>query len=137
MTHQEISALVSLFDHSTAQRMRLTQGDFSLELDRSGSQQSSASAIPAAESIPVPPSSFNKEICAPLVGTFYAASSPDQSPYVQVGEPVKKGQTVCLIEAMKMMNEVTAPCDCIIREIVAQDGELLEFDAPIFRYEAV
>lgn len=139
MTHQEISALVSLFDHSTALRMRLTQGDFTLELDRGTDNPASAptSVPPSTESSPLPSPSLGKEICAPLVGTFYAAPSPDQPPYVQVGDSVKKGSTVCLIEAMKMMNEVTAPCDCVIREIIAKDGELLEFDAPIFRYEAV
>ena len=73
-------------------------------------------------------------IRAPLVGTFYAAPAPNQPPLVKAGDPVRKGQTVCLIEAMKMMSEVTAPCDCVIEEVLATNGELLAFDAPIFRY---
>ena len=73
-------------------------------------------------------------IRAPLVGTFYAASAPGQLPLVKPGDTVKKGQTVCLIEAMKMMSEIAAPCDCVIEAALAKDGELLAFDAPIFRY---
>ena len=73
-------------------------------------------------------------ITAPLVGTFYAAPAPDKDPYVQPGDAVKKGDTVCLLEAMKMMSEVTAPCDCVIEEIMVADGELCSFGAPLIRY---
>ena len=73
-------------------------------------------------------------ITAPLVGTFYAASAPDAAPYVQVGDHVKKGQTVCLMEAMKMMNEVQAPCDCVIEAVLQQDGALVSFGEPLIRY---
>ena len=75
-----------------------------------------------------------KCITAPLVGTFYAASAPDAAPFVQVGDHVKKGQTVCLMEAMKMMNEVQAPCDCVIEEILQEDGALVSFGEPLLRY---
>ena len=66
--------------------------------------------------------------------TFYAASAPDAAPFVQVGDHVKKGQTVCLMEAMKMMNEVQAPCDCVIEEILQEDGALVSFGEPLLRY---
>ena len=72
-------------------------------------------------------------IKAPLVGSFYAASSPEKPPLVQVGDTVKKGQSVCILEAMKMMSEVPSPMDCVIEEILLQDGELAGFDTPIFR----
>ena len=73
-------------------------------------------------------------ISAPLVGTFYASSAPDHPPFVAVGDRVAKGQTVCLIEAMKMMSEVSAPCDCVIEEVVKANGELAAFGEPLFRY---
>ena len=73
-------------------------------------------------------------ITAPVVGTFYVAPSPDQPPFVQVGDKVQKGQTVCLMEAMKMMNEVKAPCDCIIEAVLQQDGALVSFGDQLIRY---
>ena len=69
----------------------------------------------------------------PPVGTFYAASAPGEAPFVSVGDTVKKGQTLCVLEAMKMMSEVPAPCDCVILEILAKDGDLVGFDAPLFQ----
>lgn len=106
----------------------------------------SAPAVPAAASAPAPAASAAPAegaapaaeelpaITAPLVGTFYVAPSPDKAPYVQVGDKVKAGDTVCLLEAMKMMSEVTAPCDCVIEEIVAQDGALVSYGDPLIRY---
>ena len=74
-------------------------------------------------------------ITAPLVGTFYAAPAPEQPPFVQPGEPVKKGQTVCLLEAMKTMIEVPAPCDCVIGEMLKANGELAAFGEALMRYK--
>ncbi len=69
---------------------------------------------------------------APLVGVFYASPSPDEPPYVKVGDSVKKGQILCLIEAMKMMNEVKAPVDGVVREIYAENQAVIGFDDPLF-----
>ena len=111
MTNQEIFELMARFDASTATTLKLSTKDFSLELGKGGP----AAPIPAATPVPAPaaavspaaaPAPAGKCITAPLVGTFYAASAPDAAPFVQVGDHVKKGQTVCLMEAMKMMNEV-------------------------------
>ena len=72
-------------------------------------------------------------IRAPLVGTFCAASAPGAAPFAPVGTAVKKGQTVCILEAMKMMSEVPAPADGVIAEVLAADGKLVGFDQPLFR----
>ena len=72
---------------------------------------------------------------APLVGVFYAASSPDQQPFVQVGSRVEKGDTLCLIEAMKMMSEVVAPKSGVIKEILAENGQPVEYGQPLFVIE--
>ena len=72
-------------------------------------------------------------IDAPLVGTFYVASAPGEAPFVKPGDTVHKGQTIGLIEAMKMINEIPAPCDCVIESLVAQDGALVGFGDPLFQ----
>lgn len=138
MTNQEIYDLIARFDHSSLQTLRLSKQDFSIELSRS-SAQSPAPAAPAAVQSPVPaPAAPAQEeydaVTSPLVGAFYLAPAPDQPPYVQVGDRVKKGQTLCLIEAMKMMSEIPAPCDCIIQAVLKEDGELVAFGDALVRY---
>lgn len=72
---------------------------------------------------------------APLVGTFYAAPSPDADPFVQEGQKVSKGETLCILEAMKMMNELTAPYDLIVRHILGVNGEMAEYNQVLFEVE--
>lgn len=74
-------------------------------------------------------------INSPLVGTFYAASSPQSKPFVEVGKSVKKGDVLCLIEAMKIMNEITAPKDGVIIKIHAVNGQVVGMDDPLFEME--
>ena len=141
MTNQEIYDLIACFERSSLQTLRLSRQDFSIELSRGGAAASAPAAptaMPAPAAAPAAPREADGEaITAPLVGTFYAAPAPDQPPFVSVGDRVKKGQTVCLIEAMKMMSEVPAPADCIIEEVLVKDGELVGFDAPMFRIREV
>ena len=138
MTNQEIFELMARFDASAATSFKLTTKDFSLELGKGGSPApayiAQAAGAQAPVAAPAEPQPDGKFITAPLVGTFYAASAPDAAPYVQVGDKVKKGQTVCLMEAMKMMNEVQAPCDCVIEAILQEDGTLVSFGDPLIRY---
>lgn len=76
-------------------------------------------------------------VAAPLVGVFYAAPAPEAPPYVTAGARVKKGEVLCLIEAMKMMSEIPAPTDCVVDEILAKDGEAVGMGAPLFRIRRV
>ena len=92
---------------------------------------SAAYTSSAPEPVPMKAES-GKTINAPIVGVFYAAPSPDSAPYVSVGQRVKKGDTVCIIEAMKCMNEIQAETDGEITEVFAADGELVEYDQPLF-----
>ena len=69
---------------------------------------------------------------APLVGVFYAASAPDAPAFAPKGAQVKKGQTLCLIEAMKMMNELTSPCDGTVTRVLATDGDVVSFGQVLF-----
>ena len=134
MTNQEIYDLMARFERSSIHTMKLAMGDFSIELAKS-----SHAALPAAPSVvaeaPAQETQAEKDvIAAPLVGTFYAAPSPEADPFVAEGSRVKKGQTVCLIEAMKMISEIPAPCDCVITEVVKKNGTLAAFGEVLFRY---
>ena len=144
MTNQEIFELMTRFDQSGITSFKLTTKDVTLELGK-GAAAPAASApaasapvlsapAPAAAPAAAPAQPEGPCITAPLVGTFYAASAPDAEPFVKVGDKVKKGQTVCLMEAMKMMNEVHAPCDCTIEAILQEDGALVSFGDPLIRY---
>ena len=143
MTNEEIFDLMDRFGRSNLQTLKLSMQDFSIELTHPAPAAAAAApaAAPAAQTVPAPaqaaPAPEAPAITAPLVGTYYAASAPDQAPFVAVGDRVSKGQTVCLIEAMKMMSEVPAPCDCVIEEILKANGELVAFGEPLFRYRAV
>ena len=75
------------------------------------------------------------EITAPMVGTFYASPSPDSDPFVSVGDTVSEGQTICIIEAMKVMNEIKAETSGTITAVVAKDGEPVQFGDPLFRVQ--
>ena len=72
-----------------------------------------------------------------MVGTFYQAPAPDADPFVKLGDKVSVGQTLCIVEAMKLMNEITAEEAGVIREICGVDGEPVEFGEPLFYYEPV
>ena len=138
MTNQEIYDLIACFERSSLQTLRLSRQDFSIELSRGGAAAAAPAApaaMPAPAAAPAPREADGEAITAPLVGTFYAAPAPDQPPFVKVGDRVKKGQTVCLIEAMKMKSEVPAPCDCIIEAVLKDNGELAAFGEPLLRYK--
>ena len=139
MTNQEIYELMTRFDASAARTLRITRKDFSIELSKVVGAAPAPQAQPAASAAPAPAErkSDGCLLTAPLVGTYYAAPSPEAEPYVKAGDRVKAGQTLCLIEAMKMMNEVAAPCDCVVEELLCADGELVAYDAPILRYRPV
>ena len=92
-----------------------------------------AAAEPAVPAAPTPVASGATEVCAPMVGVFYVAPSPGAEPFVHVGSKVKKGETLCILEAMKLMNEVVAECDGEIAEICASDGDLVEYGRVLFR----
>jgi len=97
-------------------------------------QIASPSAPPAAASAPAEPGSGAGEalVQAPIVGTFYEAPSPDADPFVKVGDRVEVGQTLCIIEAMKLMNEIQAEASGTIKQILIQNGQPVEYDQPLF-----
>lgn len=101
------------------------------------SAPSSTGAAAPAETAPAPAPASGREVTAPMVGVFYAAPAPDAEPFVAVGSKVKAGETLCIIEAMKVLNEVAAEADGVITEICAKDGELVEFGSCLMKVEEV
>ena len=91
----------------------------------------------AAAGTPEPAAPAGAFIRSPLVGTYYAAPGEGSEPYVTAGSSVKKGETVCIVEAMKMMNEVVAPCNCIIEEVLKENATAAGFDEPLFRIREI
>ena len=142
MTRDELLALLDHFSASALHRMEYEEGGVRLMLEKAPPAPTAAEpAVPAAASAaaPVPavpaaaPKAEGSVIKAPLVGTFYAAPSPEAPPFVRAGDRVKKDNTVWIIEAMKMMSEVPAPCDCVIEEVLPASGDLVGYDQPLFR----
>ena len=136
MTNQELNDLLASFEESSLSKLKLSTQEFTIEMERAVSAPA-APVIPAAAAAPAAPVSAEPEgdaITAPMVGTFYTAPTPDQPPFVQVGDRVKKGDPLCLLEAMKMMSEVTAPCDCEITAVLKENGALVSFGDGLFGY---
>ena len=136
MTNQELNDLLARFEGSSLSKLKLSTQEFTIELEWAVSALA-APVIPAAAAAPAAPVSAEPEgdaITAPMVGTFYTAPTPDQPPFVQVGDRVKKGDPLCLLEAMKMMSEVTAPCDCEITAVLKENGALVSFGDGLFGY---
>ncbi len=97
-----------------------------------------AQAAPAQAEAAAPAAQEQGEtVNAPLVGTFYAAPAPGEEAFAAPGKQVKKGETLCLIEAMKMMSEIPAPADCVVEEVLARDGEAVGFGEPLLRIRRV
>lgn len=90
---------------------------------------SSVQETKAADDLP----EEGKLILSPLVGTFYTAPSEDAAPYVAVGDTVKKGQTLAIVEAMKLMNEIESEYDGVVEEVLAENGQPVEYNQPLFR----
>jgi acetyl-CoA carboxylase biotin carboxyl carrier protein len=99
---------------------------------------SAAAAVPAPAAAPAatpPPPSNLVEIKSPMVGTFYASPEPGAAPYVKVGSRVAQGQVVCIIEAMKIMNEIEAEVSGLIRDVLVENAHPVEFGQPLFRVD--
>ena len=124
MELESIYALMERFERSSITGLELEQNGTRLKLEKAVAVAAPAAAAPQEE---------GEYIKAPLVGTFYTAAGPDAAPFVQAGDKVRKGQTVCILEAMKAMSEIPAPMDCVIEEVLLDNGSLAAFDAPLFR----
>ncbi len=146
----QVRELLLMFDQTSVTELNLKSGELELQL-RKCEQLSSprptvvatVSPPPAAptpvapppEAEPTPPPANRKtvDIVAPMVGTFYRAPAPDEPPFVEVGDSVRKGQVVCIIEAMKLMNEIEAEVNGQVVEILVQNAEPIEYGQTLMR----
>ena len=132
---EEIKELMALLENSTLSVLEVKQDNVKVRLEKPAVTVAAPVAVPAPAPAPVAapaPADAGKAINAPIVGVFYAAPSPDSEPYVSVGKRVKKGDVVCIIEAMKCMNEIQAEEDGEITAVLATNGELVEYGQPLF-----
>ena len=148
MNFNQIKELLEIFNESNLSQLSIEEKDFKLSMDK---QVTSAPVSVQAQPQVVAPvvqepvvveekTTSSKEgdfITSPMVGHFYQAPSPDSSPFVKVGSKVAKGDTVCIVEAMKIMNEIEAEYDCEILEVLVKDGQAVEFGTPLFRVKKV
>ena len=147
MKKQDIKDLMKFFDTTGASRLKIKDGEFEIEMEKGTTiapvnatfspQPITAPAQPAqpaptAQTIPCEP---GETIKSPMVGTYYQAPAPGATAFVKVGQTVKKGQVIGIIEAMKIMNEIEAEFDCKIISILVDDGQPVEFDMPLFGVE--
>ena len=152
MDFKDIKELIRVFDKSELNKLKVKEGEFEISMQRgfeSGVTTVTTSTVaqaPAAVAGPVTISApaisetsvapkSGDFITSPMVGTFYSSPSPESPSFVEVGSTVKKGQTLCILEAMKIMNEVEAEFDCKILEILVKDGSPVEYDMPMFCVE--
>lgn len=155
MELKDIKELLKAFDESESSYFSLELEDTKIKLKKP-SETVAVSVAPVAQAAPVaipqvaaqPVATADKpsapeveepkedadgtKVLAPLVGVFYAAPTPEASAYVQVGDTVKEGQILCLIEAMKMMSEITAPKDGVIKKIYVKNQDVVGFEDPLF-----
>lgn len=153
MEFESIKEIIEIFDNSNIDKLKYEKGDFKFALEKKKEvfverpvQQITEDLIQPSSIIETPiateNNSFDKEkeedlyiFKAPLVGTFYEAPSPTSSPFVKVGDIVEVDQVICIVEAMKMINEIKSPVKGKIREILVKNEDLVEFDTPIFKIE--
>ena len=154
MDFKDIKELIRVFDKSELNKLKVKEGEFEISMQRGFEggvttvttsapvAQVAAIAAPvaavAAAPVAVETAAASKSgdvIKSPMVGTYYSSPSPESPSFVEVGSTVKKGQTLCILEAMKIMNEVEAEFDCKIVEILVKDGSPVEYDMPIFVVE--
>ena len=127
-------------------KVTVTEGNFSITVENTPAEAATATstaAAPAAAPAAAQESAAQPEeesysgtvVSAPLVGTCYAANAPEEPPIVSVGDTVTKGQTLCIIEAMKTMNTIESPCDGKVQKILVTNGELVEYHQPLIVIE--
>jgi len=147
MDIRKVKKLIELLDESGIAEIEITEGEESVRISRYSTSAHAAAPVIAAAPIAAPAAPIAAapaeaapevveedgfEVTAPMVGTYYAASSPGAAPYVQVGDRVNEGDTLCIIEAMKMMNQIEADVAGVVKSIRIQNGEPVEFGQVMF-----
>jgi len=150
MDLRKLKTLIDLVQQSGIAELEITEGEEKVRISRFGQGAAAAplaapqqivmaAPLPAQEAAadsgssaaePAPPAGH--VVKSPMVGTFYRSSAPGAKPFVEVGQPIKTGDTVCIIEAMKLLNEIEADSDGVIKEILVENGQPVEYGQPLF-----
>ena len=152
MDLRKLKKLIDLVEESGISELELTEGEEKVRISRQGQpffQQPHQFHIPQQvspvmsenkiatneSSAALPQIDEGHVLSSPMVGTFYRSSSPESAPYVEIGSTVKKGDTLCIIEAMKLLNEIEADRDGVIKKIMVENAQPVEFGEPLFIIE--
>lgn len=137
MKIENIEQIIKLFERSTVSKMEIESGDLKIKLEKEVGESQTFVRMPTSTTQMAEPTETTKGtvVKAPLVGTFYGAANPQSAPFVSVGDLVTAGTVLCLIEAMKVMNEIKAPTDGVVLEILGRNGEMVAYDQPLIRLE--
>lgn len=147
MDIRKVKKLIELLEESGIDELEIREGEESVRISRNSNKvatQTVYAAAPApaaaapvaapavAEAAPAAPKLNGHVVRSPMVGTFYRAASPTSAPFAEVGQTVKKGDILCIVEAMKMMNHIEAEASGVIESILVENGQPVEFDQPLF-----
>jgi acetyl-CoA carboxylase biotin carboxyl carrier protein len=150
MDIRKIKKLIELVEESGISELEITEGEESVRIHRSGSSaavqyapqmmqapmmHSAPAPAPAPPAEVAPPVQTGHVVKSPMVGTFYRSSSPESKAFVEIGQTVNVGDTLCIVEAMKMMNQIESDKAGVIKEILVGNQEPVEFDQPMFVIE--
>ncbi|RKF14467.1 acetyl-CoA carboxylase biotin carboxyl carrier protein [Alginatibacterium sediminis] len=146
MDIRKIKKLIELVEESGVSELEITEGEESVRISRQitalapqqymaapVAQPAAAPVAAATEAAPaVAEAPSGHQVLSPMVGTFYSSASPDADAFVSVGDHVSAGDTLCIVEAMKMMNQIEADKSGTIQQVLVKDGDAVEFDEPLF-----
>jgi acetyl-CoA carboxylase biotin carboxyl carrier protein len=151
MDLRKLKTLIDLVAESDISELEVTEGESKVRIVKSGApvaqgqvvmmQPQAAQPMPAVASAApapqataevAPPEPVGHVVKSPMVGTFYRSSAPGSAPFVEVGSVVKEGDTLCIIEAMKLLNEIDADASGTIRQVLVENGQAVEFGQPLF-----
>jgi acetyl-CoA carboxylase biotin carboxyl carrier protein len=145
MDLRKLKKLIDLVQESGIAELEITEGEEKVKIVKGGGvlvTQAPAApppAAPAAAAAPAPVAPAQPEagqeghvVKAPMVGTFYRSPSPDAKAFIEVGQSIKEGQTICIIEAMKLMNEIESDASGVVKAILVENGQPVEYGQPLF-----
>ena len=137
MDLDKIEKLVSIIEKSTLTEFSMEEGEMKISMTRKGVESTNSIVTNQEEILDSLEEEIEEFITSPIVGTFYSAVSPETPAFVRVGETIKKGQPVCIVEAMKLMNEINCDFDCEIEAILVSNEQKVEYGQPLFRVKRI
>ncbi|MES2141715.1 MAG: acetyl-CoA carboxylase biotin carboxyl carrier protein [Pseudomonadota bacterium] len=142
MDSEKINQLIKLLNENNLSEIEFSEGDQSIRIKRQLTAQPAPISQPGSFSIPTKEvastgntSISGHKVCSPMVGTVYLAPSPEAAPFIEIGQTVKEGDVLCIVEAMKMMNQIEADKAGVIKARLVENGVPVEYNQPLFVIE--